>query len=442
MWAAAEADLLTRSRSRPTQTGTPRDRVATLLATLGNPHRGLPVIHVGGTNGKTTTARIIDSLLSASGLRVARFTSPHLRSLSERITLSGEPLFPELLLSAHQHLSLAMKQVDASPDGPLAFFDAITALALVAFARARPDVAVIEVGVGGRDDATNVMNSRVAVICPIAMDHHRLLGSSLEEIASHKAGIIKAGARAVIAPQAREVDRVLRSRVHDIKARQVLVQRRLELVDRDPAPAGQRLSLRAEAAEHRDLMLPLLGAHQAVNAMTAIVAAQAFLNTRDEALGRSAIRRGLAAATAPGRLEQVSRDPLVIVDASHNPAGMAATVASLVEGFGAARPAVVFTAAADKDAGAMLATLAPYTSELILTGGGPQCWDPTPLKTLAAGLWDRVRVIGELSAAVDAACASSRAGVLISGSVATAGAARELFDAQLSAAAGRKSSAH
>ena len=425
-WAELEARLLARPRSSAGDDAAVRDRVDRVLALAGSPQRELTVIHITGTNAKSTTARIIDSLLSASGLRVARFTGPHLHSLAERITLGGTPVPEARLLAAHIDLAPALARVEAE-DGPLPFFATLTALALTAFAQLRPDVAVIEVGIGGRVDATNVVDAEVAVICPVAMDHADRLGDSLAAIAQHKAGIIKPGATAVIAAQTREVTRILTTAATQVDATPVRVARTLRLRARRAHPGGQTVSFQGYGALHHALDLPLLGRHQADNALTAIVATQEFLARRGQTLGRDALRRGLAGATSPGQLERVREHPRVLVDASHNPAGMAATVAALGEAFDRQRPVVVFAPAGDKDAAGMLSALAPHTSGVILTRCGPRGAEPHTLAPLAARFWSQVDVVDGLGAAIERACACSSAGVLITGSVATAGAARELL---------------
>jgi dihydrofolate synthase/folylpolyglutamate synthase len=422
------ADLLARSRRSASHHA--RDTVSELLTSVGNPHRGLPIIHVAGTNGKTTTARAIDALLTAAGVRVARFTSPHLESPDERITLGGEPLAERELIAAYERLTPALQHVENDTGEPLPFFTALTALALTAFAAARPDVAVVEVGIGGRDDATNVVDGRVAVICPVASDHPGQLGDSIASIAGHKAGVIKPGAQVVMAPQQPCVELILRDRAAAQAATVVPVDHRLTLLEHEVLPSGQRLSLRGYGGQHPKLTLPLIGAYQAVNAMTAIVAAREFLATRGERLDRDAIRTGLARVTAPGRLERFAGDPPVIIDASHNPAGMAVTADAIRQGFGLRAPIGVFAAAADKDAAGMLAELAPVVGELILTASGPRCWDPHSLVPVAGRLLDRVEVIEDLAPAIEQARSRASSGVLITGSVVTAGVARQLLSPQ------------
>jgi dihydrofolate synthase / folylpolyglutamate synthase len=419
------AELLARPAGRVSHDAP--HRVIELLSLLGNPHHGVPVIHVAGTNGKTTTTRAIDAVLSAAGLRVARFTSPHLQSPDERITLAGRPLSEPQLTAAYRQLAPVLERIDREAGGAVPFFTALTALALTAFAGARPDAAVIEVGIGGRDDATNAVDGQVAVICPISPDHRAQLGTSLTSIAAHKAGIVKPGARVVMAGQHPSVEAVVHRHAIARGATVVAVDRRLSLLDRRAVPGGQRLSLRGYGDSHLNLHLPLLGCHQAGNAMTAIVAAQEFLASRDETLDRDAIRTGLAKVTSPGRLERVAEDPPVIVDVTHNPAGMAVTAEAIRQGFGRRRPVAVFAAAADKDAPAMLAALAPVVGELILTSSGPRCWDPGELRPVAGRLCERVEVIGQLAPAIEQACSRTSTGVVVTGSVVTAGAARELF---------------
>ena len=412
-------------------------RTTALMATLGSPQRSFPVIHVTGTNGKTTTARVIDDLLREAGLRVGRYTSPHLQTVRERIVVDGEPLDAERFVAAHQRIAAAVAEVDASSPVPLSFFEVVTAMAYVTFADLAVDVAVVEVGLGGTWDATNVADGEVAVITPIGLDHVELLGPDEVSIAREKAGIIKPGAVAVLAGQTPAVDEVLTRRAQDVHASVVHVGGDVQVVWRAAQPHGQRLGLRGASPQYQDLAvyLPLLGRHQAENALTALAAVEAFLGPRGRLPSPEAVRRALAQVRSPGRLETLRTDPHVLVDASHNPAGMAVSTAALREAFPATEFIGVVAVLADKDVAGMLASLSDLVAEVVVTGNGsPRCLPPADLADVAAKTLGRRRVSvvpdlpGALELAVQRATTSpGRAAVLVTGSVVTAGEARALL---------------
>ena len=417
------------------------DRMTALMAALGSPQRAFPVVHVTGTNGKTTTARIIGDLLGAAGLRVGRYTSPHLASVRERITVDGEPLDPARFVAAYQLVAPAVATVDASSAVPLSFFEVVTAMAYAAFAELWVDVAVVEVGLGGTWDATNVADGEVAVITPVSLDHTELLGPDEVSIAREKAGIIKPGAVAVLAPQSAPVEAVLSGRAQEQHADVVQVGRDVRVVSRSAQPEGQLLDLQATSAQLRELLvfLPLLGGHQAENALTALAAAEAFLTPRGILLGPEVVRRTLAQVSSPGRLEAVGTQPLVLVDASHNPAGMAATVAALREAFPRTEFLAVVAALEGKDVPGMLRELSAGVTDVLVTrNGSPRSLSPEALTELTREVLGPERVTGcpDLPAAVQEALRRARArppgrgvrtGVLITGSVVTAGEARTLL---------------
>jgi len=433
--AAVEQALLARwpeSRIAPSL-----ERMTALMTALGSPQRAVPVIHVAGTNGKTTTARIIDDLLRAAGLRVGRYTSPHLQTVRERIVVDGEPLDAARFVAAHQRVVPAVAEVDARSPVPLSFFEIVTAMAYVTFADTPVDVAVVEVGLGGRWDATNVADGEVAVITPIGLDHTELLGPDEVSIAGEKAGIIKPGAVVVLAGQTPPVEAVLAGRARELDAAVVRVGRDVQVVSRTPQPEGQLLELRGVSPAYRDLVvpLPLLGRHQAENALTALAAAEAFLAPRGDLPSAEVVRRTLARVSSPGRLETVRTDPRVLVDASHNPAGMAVTAAAVREAFPGTRVIAVVAALAGKDVTGMLGELSDVVTEVLVTrNGSPRSLPPGELADLAADALgaDRISVHPDLPAAVDAALqrAAERPGstaVLVTGSVVTAGEALALL---------------
>ncbi len=413
-------------------------RISALMEHLDNPQRRVPVVHVTGTNGKTTTARMVDELLRAHGLRVGRFTSPHLTSIRERIVLDGAPLAASSFTAMYDRLRPALARVDAGNDVPLSFFEVVTAMAFVAFADARLDVAVVEVGMGGTWDATNVADGRVAVVTPVSLDHTEYLGPDETSIAAEKAGIIKPGALAVLARQIPSAEEVLLRRVGEVGARAVREGREYGVVARQSTPAGQLLGLRSPNGRYEGF-LPLLGAHQARNAATALTAAEAFLADAGATLDAAAVRRGLVAVRSPGRLEPVRTAPTVLVDASHNPTGMAATVEAVRETFPRSRLTGVFAALQGKDVLGMLRLLDDVLTDVVVTqNSSPRSMPAEELadrarSVLGAG---RVTVEPHLPAAIDTALRRAApwpedlpdaAVVLVTGSVVTAGEARALL---------------
>ena len=432
------------------------DRITALTTLLGDPQRAYPVIHITGTNGKTSTARMTETLLRARGLRTGLFTSPHLTSIRERICVDGEPLSAERFVTAYEELLPYLGLVDESQPVPLSFFEVLTAMAFAVFADAPVDVAVIEVGVGGTWDCTNVADGTVAVITPISIDHERYLGNTVTAIAREKAGIIKPGAVAVLAQQPIDAAEVLLRRVAEVSATVAREGLEFGVISRELAVGGQLLGIRGLLGTYDELFLPLFGAHQAGNAACALAAVEAF--ARASASGEPAgagdepvplddelLRVAFRTMSSPGRLEVVRRSPVTIVDAAHNPAGMAATVAALSEAFALTDLITIFAVSEDKDVPAILDELEPVTSELVVTtNSSPRSTDPGKLAELAGAVFgpDRVRAVSRLDDAIelgvtlaDEADARSVASggapgaalVLITGSVITAGDARKLL---------------
>jgi dihydrofolate synthase/folylpolyglutamate synthase len=419
------------------------DRMAELVSLLGDPQRACPVIHITGTNGKTSTARMTDALLRSRGLRTGRFTSPHLVSFRERITIDGAPLTPEQFVATYDEVIPYVGLVDAKHPVAMSFFEVLTGMAFAVFADTPVDVMVLEVGLGGRLDCTNVADGAVAVITPIALDHTRLLGGTVEEIAAEKGGIIKPGAVVVLAQQPVEAAEVLIRHAVDVGATVAREGIEFGVLGREQAVGGQQLTLRGLRGAYGDVYLPLFGAHQASNAACALAAVEAFAGVSGEgpeAIDPDVVREAFASVGSPGRLEVLRRSPTVIIDAAHNPAGMAATVAAVEEAFTFSRLVGVFAASGDKDVAGILDELEPLLSDIVVTGNSSErSMDPAELGELATEIFgeDRVSVVGRLDDAIEAAVTIAdeaaesglpgSGGVLITGSVVTAGDARMLL---------------
>jgi len=419
------------------------DRMTELVGLLGDPQRACPVIHITGTNGKTSTARMSDALLRARGLRTGRFTSPHLVSIRERIVIDGTPISPERFVAAYEEVVPYVKLVDERHPVAMSFFEVLTGMAFAVFADTPVDVVILEVGVGGRLDCTNVADGVVAVITPISIDHTRLLGNTVEQIAAEKAGIIKPGAVAVLAQQPLDAAEVLLRYAVEVGATVAREGAEFGVLSREQAVGGQQLTLRGLRGTYEDVYLPLFGLYQAGNAACALAAVEAFAGVSEDAgtaLDADLVREAFAKVTSPGRLEVIRRSPTIIIDAAHNPAGMAATVAAIEEAFSFARLSGVFAASGDKDVPGMLAELEPLLTDVVVTrNSSDRSMEPEQTAELAAEIFgeDRVRTASRLDDAIEAAVALAdeavaetgpgSGGVLITGSVITAGDARRLL---------------
>jgi len=416
-----------------------------LVELLGDPQRCAPVIHVTGTNGKTSTTRMIESLLRAFGLRPGVFTSPHLHSLLERIRIDGDPVDVARFVDAYDQLAPYLDVVDArlfeQGSQALTYFEVMTALAFTAFADAPVDVMVLEVGLGGRWDATNVADGDVAVITPIAVDHERYLGSSVDEIAHEKAGILKSGATAVIAQQSLEVAEVLMREAAGLGA--VVAREGLEfgIVNREVAVGGQLLTLQGLGGTYDEVFVPLLGGYQAQNAVVALAAVEAFLGGGRQGLLIDSVREGFAAVKSPGRLEVVKRAPTVVVDAAHNPAGAAALSSALEEDFAFGYLVGVVAVMEDKDFEGVLAALEANFDDVVITvNSSARTADIDDLARAAADVFgtERVHVALRLDEALARAVElvdeadpdqAGGVGIVVTGSVVTVADARTLFGA-------------
>ncbi|MGH3155683.1 MAG: bifunctional folylpolyglutamate synthase/dihydrofolate synthase, partial [Streptosporangiaceae bacterium] len=354
--------------------------MAELASLLGDPQRACPVIHITGTNGKTSTARMIESLLRARGLRTGLFTSPHLIDMTERIMLDGAPMDPQRFVELYHEILPYVRLVDERHEIRMSFFEVLTGMAFAAFADAPVDVAVIEVGIGGTWDCTNIADGEVAVITPISIDHTRYLGSTVEAIAADKSGIIKPGAIAVLAQQQVAAAEILLRRASAVGATVAREGLEFGVLDRELAVGGQQLELRGLRGDYHEIFIPLFGGYQAGNAACALAAVEAFSGTSDDnlpgaqsaqaqpaKLAETWIREAFASARSPGRMEVVRRSPVTIVDAAHNPAGMAATMEAVSEAFSFTSLVCVLAVMGDKDVPGMLDHLEPFADSLVVT---------------------------------------------------------------------------
>jgi dihydrofolate synthase / folylpolyglutamate synthase len=446
--ATVEAELDTRwpeTKLEPSTT-----RIAALVDLLGSPQRGYPVVHVAGTNGKTSVARMVDALLTRLGLRTGRYTSPHLQSVTERISLDGEPISPRRYVEAYRDVEPYLALVDAAQPIALSKFEVLTGMAFAAFADAPVDAAVVEVGMGGTWDATNVVDATIAVITPVAVDHVEYLGTDVVGIAGEKAGIIKPGSIAVLAGQSPEVLRVLLNRAVEVDATVAREGMEFGVLFRRLAVGGQQLRLQGLGGVYEDVFLPLHGAHQAANAALALAAVEAFVGAgAARQLDVDAVVDGFAAVRSPGRLERLRAAPAVFVDAAHNPHGARALAAALRPtnqgptdqggDFSFRRIVAVVATMADKDVRGILAELEPVVDEVVVTrNSSPRAHDVDELAAAAVEAFgaDRVSVEPRLDDAIAAAVQLaedsgddqlSGTAVVITGSVVTAGQARTLF---------------
>ena len=408
------------------------ERIAALVDILGSPQLTYPTIHVGGTNGKTTTTRMIDALLFAHGLRTGRFTSPHLETYLERIAINGQSIDPKELIFSYNDIAAYLDLMDEKFEHPISFFEAITALAFVAFAEHPIDVGVIEVGMGGQWDATNVVKADVSVIMPIGFDHMEYLGNTLHEIASTKAGIIKENGFIVLAQQEPEAAKELIRKAADVGADVVREGIEFSVRSRAVAVGGQLLTIQGVNETYEEIFLPLHGRHQASNAAAALVAVEAFFG--DQPLDIDAVRSGFASVVSPGRCEVVHRDPTIILDAAHNPHGAKALAETLRSEFNFDEIIAVVGVLGDKDAEGIFKELEPIVDHVIVTqSSSERAMASSEVEKIASSVFgvDRVFEVQDLFQAIDKAISDSvrplseaTVGIIITGSVVTVGQAR------------------
>ena len=408
------------------------ERISALVDILGSPQLTYPTIHVGGTNGKTTTSRMIDSLLFEMGLRTGRFTSPHLESYLERISINGQPIDAKELIFSFNDISPYFDLMESKFENPISFFEAITALAFAAFAEHPIDVGVIEVGMGGEWDATNVVDADVSVITPIGLDHMEYLGSTITEIAATKAGIIKEQGFIVLAQQTPEAAVELLRRAAEVGADIAREGLEYSIDSRAIAVGGQLISITGLRGHYDDIFLPLHGKHQASNAAAALIAVEAFFGEQD--LDIDAVRAGFANVTSPGRCEVIHRDPTIILDAAHNPHGAKAIAETMQSEFTFDEVTGIVALMADKDALGILRELEPILNQIIVTSNSSErSMGVADLNKLATQVFGADRVFAEetLQAAIDRAVKDANRplsdeslAILITGSVVTVGEAR------------------
>ena len=434
---AVYATLLERQGERWVQ---PRvERTRRVLELLADPQRTYRVVHVTGTNGKTSTSRIIESLVRAHGLRTGLFTSPHLERFTERIMIDGEPVADAAIADAWDEISPFVDLVDAelkaAGDAPLTFFELLTVLAFVACADAPVDVLVLEVGMGGSWDSTNTADGDVAVFAPIDIDHADRLGETIAEIASVKAGIIKDGAAVVSAKQDAAAAAVLRAAAAARDASIAFEGAEFALTEDRLAVGGQLISVRGIAGEYREEYLPLYGAHQGANAALAIAAVESLIGDGRQPIAGDILAEGLSEVLSPGRLQLVGIAPTVLVDAAHNPHGARALAAALTESFDFDEWGVVLGVLGDKDAEGIVDALAPRAAHVFATApDSDRASDADAIADLAEshGLATTVHpdIADAAAAAREWAASSDRRAVVVAGSVVLAGEAIALASAE------------
>ena len=412
---------------------------------LGEPNKAFPIIHITGTNGKTSTARMIEAGLLAHDLRTGRSTSPHLTRVTERISIDGAPVSDETFVriwdEIRPYLDIVDAELESAGEVRLTYFECLTILAFAVFADEPVDVAVMEVGLGGITDATNVGDGQVAVITPISLDHTELLGDTTGLIAQEKAGIIKEGAFVISAAQPADAAQVILD-----KARSMNADFRFEGVEfgvesRTIAVGGQSLDLQGLAGRYPGILLPLHGEHQAQNAAVALAALEAFLGGGEKELNLELVQQGFGAVTSPGRLEVMRTSPTIVVDAAHNPAGIAVSAKALQESFAFSKLVIVLGVLVEKDAQEILNTIresyGDEAAEICLTqSNSPRAIPAAELAEMAVDLgWDEadVHIAERLDDAIEWAVERAESnndlagGVLITGSITVVGEARILL---------------
>ncbi|MDQ0825507.1 dihydrofolate synthase/folylpolyglutamate synthase [Arthrobacter sp. B2I5] len=411
---------------------------------LGEPNKAFPIIHVTGTNGKTSTSRMIESVLRAHGLSTGRYTSPHLSKVTERISIDGHPVSDETFVriwdEIRPYLQIVDSELEAEGQPRLTYFECLTILGFAIFADQPVNVAIIEVGLGGITDATNVGDGQVSVVTPISLDHTDLLGDTTEDIAHEKAGIIKPGGYLISAAQPLDAAQVLLE-----KAKEVGVPFRFEGVEfgvesRTVAVGGQMVTIQGIAGRYPDLLVPLHGAHQAQNAAVAVAALEAFFGGEKE-LDLEVLQEGFAEVTSPGRLEVVRTAPTIIVDAAHNPDGIKASAAALQEAFTFTRLVPVVGVLKEKDAEEILREIRESLGDMAVEycftqSNSPRAVPAAELAELAIDLGfgeDNVHVAEKLDDALEWAVERAEAnddlsgGVLVTGSITLVAEARILL---------------
>ena len=397
---------------------------------LGNPQEMYSVVHVTGTNGKTSTSRMIEALCRAHGLRTGLMTSPHLRFVTERIMIDGEPISDERFVDnwrdVEPYIDLVDADLVANGEVPLTYFETLTVLTLAAFADAPVDVAILEVGMGGEWDSTNVADADVAVFAPIGIDHAEFLGNTVSAIARTKAGIIKPGSIVVTASQ--EPDALAEIvRAADMLDGELVVEGdAFELISSVSAVGGQVMQIRGRAAAYRDVPVTLHGRHQAHNAALAIAAVESLLGNGSRPIPDEILSVALGNVTSPGRLQYLAANPPIIVDAAHNPHGATALASAIRDVLPFERVWMVLGVLDDKDAQGIIEALDPVVAGFICTqSNSDRAMQANDLAGIVAELVgpDRVQAEPTLSVAIETAksmCGPADA-IMVSGSITLVG---------------------
>jgi len=341
------------------------DRIKLLLDYLGNPQDGLKAIHIAGTNGKTSTSRMIERLLRSLDLRTGLYTSPHLVHPRERISIDGEPIsvknFEEVFNQVEPFLEIVDEKI---PGGSVTFFEVLTAMAFVSFSDTPVDVISLEVGMGGRWDATNVLTPMVSVITPIDLDHQEYLGNTVEKIALEKTGIIKENIPVIVSNQSKDAAKIILAKAIENNSPIMREGIELDVLERSVGIGGQQLTIANPYGTHSELFLPLFGKHQASNAAVSLTAVEAFL---DRQIDHDLVQEAFAEFSSPGRLQVLKRNPTIVIDAAHNPAGIKATKQGITESFQFDNLILILAFMGDKDVNQILEELKGFAQVVILT---------------------------------------------------------------------------
>ena len=422
------------------------DRMNLILDVLGHPEESFRVIHVTGTNGKGSTARMAEAICRAYGMRTGLYTSPHLERINERIAIDGQSLSDDDFVDTWDQVKDLVDLVDARMEEQgkprMSFFEVLTAMAIWKFADAPVDVAVVEVGMGGAWDATNVLNADAAVIGPVDMDHMQWLGDTVEQIAAEKAGIIKPGCTAVIGPQPHEqaVMPILEEAAERNHARMLRDGYEMEVVSRAPAVGGQLVTLRTPLGEYAEIPVAKFGEHQAHNALAALAAAEAVIPVSGQ-LNADIVSEALGGVKVPGRIEQVRTSPTIIIDGGHNVNAAEALRAAIEENYDFTQLVGVIAMMGDKQVEEYLGVLEPLLSHVVVTENSwrERVMSAKDLEQVAVRVFGRDRVTCEpdlpdaIQTAVNMVDAEDELGVgyghgvLICGSFVTAGDARTML---------------
>ena len=436
------------ARAGETQIELRLDATRRACEVLGDIHTAAPTITITGTNGKTSTARMIDSLITAHELRVGRFTSPHLHSVTERISVDGSPVSARTFVRIYDeiapYLEIVDGQLEAEGRAKLTYFEALTVLAFAVFADAPVDVVVTEVGMGGAWDSTNVADAQVCVFTKIGLDHQAFLGDTIEEIAATKAGILDRSVEdspapkpvAVTAVQDEAAQAVLDEEAARREVPLATEERDFRLLDRQRAVDGQLITVQGRRDVYSDLFLPLHGVHQAHNATVAIVAAEAFLGAEDKPLDQETVAEGLARVTSPGRAELVRTGPSVVVDGAHNPDAAHVLAETLTEAFDFDYVVMVLAMLADKDSDGVIEELHRSADVFVVSENLNSRALPVDDLAEVAREWvdeDSVIVASDLNAALMKAIDLANSvdakspGIVVTGSIYTVAEARLLL---------------